>query len=135
MHRGFDANVAASEAYRGNDPLSRLRRFLAGHMRIAVSLLKSHQIYTRDWRSLSEDRFRTIRGKRAAYEQYLAGLLAAAQQAGQVRGDMDSRLLALAMLSSLNSVHIWYRGGGTFSADTVAGTYCSIVLEGIVRQP
>ena len=42
---------------------------------------------------------------------------------------------ALAMLSSLNSVHIWYRGGGTFSADTVAGTYCSIVLEGIVRQP
>jgi hypothetical protein len=37
VHRGFDANVALSEAYRDNDPLGRLRRFLAGHMRIAVS--------------------------------------------------------------------------------------------------
>jgi TetR/AcrR family transcriptional regulator, cholesterol catabolism regulator len=133
VHRNFEANMAACEADNETDPLDRLRGFLAGHMRVAMSLLKSHQIYTRDWRSLSEDRFRTIRGKRAAYEDYLAGLLAAAQQAGQVRSDAESRLLALSMLSSLNSVHIWYRDGGKFSADTVADTYCSMVLQGIMR--
>lgn len=133
VHREFEANVASCDTFPDRDPLQRLRAFLAGHMRVAMSLLKSHQIYTRDWRSLSEDRLRAIRGKRASYERYLAGLLRASQKAGQVRADVDPRLLAYSVLSALNSVHIWYRADGEFSADTVAEVYCSMVLDGIVR--
>lgn len=134
VHREFEANVAASEGDQGLDPVSRLRAFLAGHMRVAMSSLKSHQIYTRDWRSLSEERLRAIRGKRAAYERYLAGLLSAAQRSGQVRGDVDARLLAYSMLSALNSVHVWYRADGGYSADIVSDVYCSMIMDGIVTH-
>jgi AcrR family transcriptional regulator len=133
VHRMFESNVVACEALDAG-LLDRLRSFLAGHMRVAMSELKYHQIYTRDWRSLSEDRCRAIRGKRGEYERYLAGLLEKAQKAGQVRADIDCRLLAMSILSALNSVHIWYRTDGEFSAATVVDAYCSIVLDGIVMR-
>jgi AcrR family transcriptional regulator len=132
LHRDFEANVAACDSKAGLDPLDRLREFLAGHMQVAMSKLKTHQIYTRDWRALSAERLTTIRGRRAAYERYLAGLLGAAQRDGKVRADVDCRLLAWSMLSALNSVHIWYRDDGEFSAAAVADVYCSMVLDGIV---
>jgi TetR/AcrR family transcriptional regulator, cholesterol catabolism regulator len=133
VHRTFESNMLACEASDA-DPLGRLRTFLVGHMRVAMSELEYHQIYTRDWRSLSEDRCRAIRGKRDEYERYLAGLLEKAQKAGQVRADIDSRLLAMSILSALNSVHTWYRADGEFSAATVADTFCSVVLDGVVMR-
>lgn len=131
IHRLFESNVAACEAL-GAPPIDRLRSFLAGHMRITLSELEYHQVYTRDWRSLSEERYRAVRGQRDEYERYLAVLLEKAQKAGQVRADIDCRLLAMSILSALNAVHGWYRPGGEFAAATVADTYCSLVLEGVV---
>ena len=133
VHGMFEENVLACEMSDAR-PLDRLRSFLAGHMRVALSELTFHQIYTRDWRSLSEDRYLAIRAKRDEYERYLAGLLAKAQKAGLVRVDTDCRLLAMSMLAALNSVHSWYRADGEFSAATVADAYCSMVLEGIVQR-
>ena len=133
VHKTFESNVLGCESLDA-DPLERLRVFLAGHMRVAMSELEYHQIYTRDWRSLSEDRWQAIRGKRDEYERYLAGLLEKAQKAGQVRADIDSRLLAMSILSALNSVHTWYRADGEFSAATVADTFCSVVLDGVVMR-
>ncbi len=131
VHRLFESNVAACEAL-GAPPLDRLRSFLAGHMRVALSELEYHQVYTRDWRSLSDERCRAVRAQRDEYERYLAALLEEAQKAGQVRADIDSRLLAMAILSALNAVHGWYRPGGEFPASTVADAYCSMVLDGVV---
>lgn len=131
VHALFESNVAACEALDA-PPLGKVRSFLAGHMRITLSRPEYHQVYTRDWRSLSEERYRSVRGKRDEYERYLAGLLEKAQKAGQVRADADCRLLALSILSALNAVHGWYRPDGEFSAATVAGAYCSLVLDGIV---
>jgi AcrR family transcriptional regulator len=131
VHRMFESNVVDCEEF-DTDPLDRLRSFLSGHMRVALSELKYHQIYIRDWRSLSADRRHDIRSKRGEYERYLAGLIEKAQKAGQVRADLDSRLLALSILSALNSAHLWYRADGEFSAATVAAAYCSVVLDGMV---
>jgi TetR/AcrR family transcriptional regulator, cholesterol catabolism regulator len=133
VHSIFESSMSASRASDAG-PLDRLRIFLNGHMQVALSELKFHQIYTRDWRSLSEDRYLSIRAKRDEYERYLAGLLEKAQKAGLVRADADCRLLAMSILAALNSVHFWYRADGEFSAATVADAYCSMVLEGIVQR-
>jgi TetR/AcrR family transcriptional regulator, cholesterol catabolism regulator len=133
VHRTFESNVLACEASDA-DPLGRLRTFLAGHMCVAMYELEYHQIYTRDWRSLRADRCQAIRGMRDEYERYLTGLLEKAQKAGQVRADIDSRLLAMSILSALNSVHTWYRADGEFSAATVADAFCSVVLDGVVMR-
>jgi TetR/AcrR family transcriptional regulator, cholesterol catabolism regulator len=133
VHGMFEENVLACEASQAG-PLDRVRSFLAGHMRVALSEMKFHQIYTRDWRSLSEEKYLAVRAKRDEYERYLAGLLAKAQKPGLVRADTDCRLLAMSILAALNSVHFWYRADGEFSAATVADTYCAIVLEGIVQR-
>jgi AcrR family transcriptional regulator len=131
VHHLFERNVAACEELDA-PPLDRLRSFLAGHMRVAMSELTYHQTYTRDWRSLTPEHYRVIRGKRDEYQRYLVGLLEEAQKAGNVRADADARLLALSILSALNSVHTWYRPDGEFPAETVANAYCSLILDGIL---
>lgn len=133
IHRLFEQNVAACEELDA-PPFERLESFLAGHMRVAFSELKYHQVYTHDWRSLGRERYRTIRAKRDQYQRYLADLLREAQKTGDVREDIDPRLLAMSVLSSLNSVHGWYRPDGEFSAVTVAKAYCALVLEGLAGR-
>lgn len=133
IHRLFERNVADCAAFDA-PPLERLRGFLAGHMRVAMTEVRHHQIYQHDWRSLSREHYLAIRRKRDAYQRYLADLLEAAQKAGHVRTDIDCRLLAMSVLSMLNSVHTWYRPEGEFSADAVAASYCDLVLRGVVGE-
>lgn len=133
VHTLFERNVAEVEAA-GEDPLPRLRRFVAGHMQVALSALKQHQIYSHDWRSLSAQRRATIQRKRDEYQAYLAGLLRSAQDTGEVRADIDARIMSISVLSMLNSVHVWYREGGGATAAEVIDVYCAIVLGGVLTR-
>ncbi|MQA94878.1 MAG: TetR family transcriptional regulator [Streptosporangiales bacterium] len=133
VHTLFERNVADVEAAAG-EPLSRLRRFVRGHMQVALSALKQHQIYSHDWRSLNAERRAVIQRKRDEYQAYLAGLLRTAQRTGEVRADIDARLMSISLLSMLNSVHVWYREGGGASADEVIDVHCTIVLDGVLTH-
>lgn len=133
VHTLFERNVAEVEAA-GEDPLPRLRSFVRGHMHVALSALKQHQIYSHDWRSLSADRRAVIQRKRDEYQAYLAGLLRAAQRTGEVRSDIDPRIMSISTLSMLNSVHVWYREGGGATAEEVIDVYCAITLDGLLAR-
>jgi len=134
VHERFDTNVAACDALNAA-PYGRLTAFLAGHFDVACSALEYHQIYSRDWRSLGPERYREIRAKRDAYQRYLTGLLADAQADGRVRADVTPRLLAITVLTMLNSMHTWFRPDRGFTAADVHAAYVGVVLTGITTAP
>lgn len=134
IHARFDANQAACERLVA-PPFDRLVAFLDGHLRAASSALAFHRIYSRDWRSLSPERYQVIRKRRDGYEEYLADLIAAAQHDGSVRGDADPRLLSKTLLAMLNSLHTWFRPGRAFAAGDVTAAYLGVVLSGIATPP
>lgn len=130
IHVRFDANRRAAEALDA-EPYDRLVAFLTGHIQVAMQALEHHIIYSRDWRSLSPQRYQTIRDKRDAYERYLGGLLADAQQTGRVRGDLDPQLLSITVLTMLNSLHTWFKVGKGYTDADVSEAYVGVVLHGI----
>lgn len=129
IHARFDANRAACERLDAR-PYERLRAFLDGHVQVALSALEYHRIYSRDWTTLSPERYRVIRKRRDAYEEYLADLIAAAQAEGRVRDDVDPRLLSITVLAMLNSLHTWFKPGRAFTAAEVTAAYLGVVLTG-----
>lgn len=130
IHQRFDANLKAVEAL-DVPPYERLLAFLTGHLQVALSALEYHIIYSRDWRSLSPHRYQAIRDRRDTYQSRLAGLLAAAQEAGRVRTDVDPTLLAITALTMLNSVHMWFKPGRGYTEADVRDAYLGVVLHGI----
>lgn len=130
IHQRFDANLKAIDEL-DVPPYDRLLAFLTGHLQVALSALEYHIIYSRDWRSLSPHRFQTIRDRRDTYQSRLADLLAAAQEAGRVRADVDPKLLAITALTMLNSVHMWFKPGRGYADDDVRDAYLGVVLHGI----
>lgn len=130
IHARFDANRQAAEALDAA-PYDRLTAFLTGHLQVAVSALEYHIVYSRDWRSLSPDRYQTIRDRRDTYQRYLGELLAGAQRAGRVRDDLDPQLLSITVLTMLNSLHTWFKAGRGYSGADVSRAYLGVVLNGI----
>lgn len=73
--------------------------------------------------------------KRRALTVRLAALVAAAQQAGQVRDSADARTLARLIFGMINSLAVWYypaRGG---DVEALADTVVDMAFRGIAVEP
>tara|TARA_R100000005_G_scaffold96451_1_gene83440 strand:- start:6043 stop:6744 length:702 start_codon:yes stop_codon:yes gene_type:complete len=69
----------------------------------------------------------------SAYEEFWLNLLAAAQNAGEIRADLDARLTRTILLSAINSALDWYRPDGK-SVDEIADIFFKL-LEGGILTP
>lgn len=71
------------------------------------------------------------REERREYEQDWRVLLRAAQEAGEIHGGVDLRLMRLFLLGGLNWTIEWYQDGGAASIDTIAESCCRGLFEGV----
>ncbi len=70
--------------------------------------------------------------RRRAFDGRLAGLVAAAAAAGQIRNDIDPRMVSRLLFGMINSIHEWYRPGGRSSTRrAVVDATTSICLDGL----
>lgn len=77
---------------------------------------------------------RAALARRRAFDTFVAGLVAAARDAGVVRGDVEAGLAGRLLFGMVNSISEWYRpgaGGDAALADAVAG----IALDGLRARP
>ena len=71
---------------------------------------------------------------RDAYSDYWLVLLDAAQQAGELRAEVDLHLARTFVLGALNSALDWYKPQGK-RAEDVAEQFSMLVTSGIFKQP
>ncbi|MDQ3945058.1 MAG: TetR/AcrR family transcriptional regulator [Actinomycetota bacterium] len=62
---------------------------------------------------------------------YLARLLRAAQEAGEIRADVDLSVIRMLIFGALNWAVEWYQPGGRVSAEEVAAEFMAMVFEGL----
>lgn len=103
------------------DPLAALRAFAEDHVRVAVANLPYVTVYLLYFFALSPRRQRPIVASRDAYDTSLRAIIERARDAGATRPDVDPRLSALAIFGMLNWLIVWYRPGGRFGVDEIAG--------------
>jgi hypothetical protein len=72
---------------------------------------------------------------RDEYESTLKGLIEEAQEAGDLRSDVDAKYLTLALLSVINWTIFWLRPNGRLTPEQLADLLSDIYLQGAGTRP
>jgi AcrR family transcriptional regulator len=77
------------------------------------------------------DAERAALARRRAFDRRLAALVQEAVDAGEVRADLDPRLVTRLLFGAVNGVVEWFRPGGAHTAQDVADVLVAMVLDGL----
>lgn len=72
--------------------------------------------------------------RRRQFDRLVSELIAEAQRDGDLRDDLDPRLVSRLIFGMSNSVVEWYRSGSALSADAIVNAIETIVSEGITAK-
>lgn len=72
-------------------------------------------------------------GQRRTFDNKLSALVKAAIAEGDVRSDLDPRLVTRLLFGMVNSVAEWFRPGGNHGAQEVADTLAVLAFKGLLR--
>ena len=115
-----EADVSAGEKVRG---------LLRGSIEVLCSDPKSVALLLR-LRGNSEVE-RSALERRRILTRSVIPLVAAAQEEGAIRSDVDAALLTRMIFGMVNSTSDWYEPGGRIDADELAVTFESVVFGGL----
>lgn len=74
---------------------------------------------------------RAALARRRRFDKRVTALIEAAQQAGELRSDVDPRVAERLLLGMVNSIVEWYRPGGRESASRLADDVVALALGGL----
>jgi AcrR family transcriptional regulator len=126
-----DVTAAISEV---RDPLERIRALMRAHLESMLRDQDEHSTTLSEMHSLSPERFSRLLALRHGYEDLVRSVLADAQAAGAIRGDIDVKYLCLSLLGLLNRVLVWYRRRGVLSPAQLGNLLSAILLGGIAKS-
>ncbi|WP_285724306.1 TetR/AcrR family transcriptional regulator [Psychromicrobium xiongbiense] len=76
---------------------------------------------------------REAMGRRRDFDRAVAQLVAAAQEEGTLRTDVDPRTITRLLFGTINSMVEWYKPGGPISASQLADNVIAIAFQGLHR--
>ncbi len=117
----------ASESVSATD---RLRRMIRAHVRVVTHHLDDATVFFHEWRFLSPERRDEVASQRDRYEAAFRRVIEHGIASGEFR-QVDPKLAALAVLSSVNWVYQWYRPEGPLSPEQVADGFADLLLRGL----
>ncbi|MCW3062986.1 MAG: TetR/AcrR family transcriptional regulator [Solirubrobacterales bacterium] len=120
-------DVAAMDA----PPLERLAAYVRGHVEFNLRNLSKVAVYYHDFALLDPGRREVIIAQRQLYEELVIGLIADAQEAGEVDAGLDAHVAAYSALGMVNWVYTWYRPAGGRRASELAELIAEIVVGGL----
>lgn len=112
-------------------PLDRLRFVLAGAVHVLVDRLPSVTLLL-NVRGNSDVERRALE-RRRDFDHRVTALVQAAQDAGEVRSDVNGAVATRLLFGMVNSLTEWYRPGGEIDADTLASDILHVALDGLGR--
>src|SRR5690606_3989999 len=108
VDRAAQAFVREAEAVPDDlPPDERLRRLIAGHLRVITTGLDHATVFFQDWVHLSPERREQMVRRRDAYQERFRRAIADGVEQG-VFGVADVDLATLLVLSAMNFVYQWY---------------------------
>ncbi|MGD1066875.1 MAG: TetR/AcrR family transcriptional regulator [Vulcanimicrobiaceae bacterium] len=131
LSRALDALFAilAEPDTQGGRALARLRLIVTRVAETTLRLLPELTVLFRA-RGTSKSE-RTALERRREFDRVVTDLVRAAQREGDLRADLDPRLVVRLVFGMSNSVVEWYRPGGMLGAEHVTATVVGMVFEGI----
>jgi AcrR family transcriptional regulator len=76
-----------------------------------------------------------LRGLGQRYQDAVFSVVEEGRGSGELRTDIDGRMLTFAVIGAVNWLHRWYVPGGRLSATEIGEQFARILLEGAVSSP
>jgi AcrR family transcriptional regulator len=134
LGRALDALFAILDEPQARDgaAAARLRHIIARVAETTLRLLPELTVLFRVHGSSKSERDAVER--RRQFDRVVTGLIREAQQAGDVRADVDARLAARLIFGMSNSVVEWYRPGSALGPESVTKAIAALVFEGLASR-
>jgi AcrR family transcriptional regulator len=131
-HSEVEAILEEVAALPGLRPLDRLQEYVRRQVEYTTRNLPKMAIYYHDVDQLSEQRHRELLRKRRVHEQFVTGVIEAAQADGDAAADLDPRMLTNLLFGSMIWIYRWYNAGGKLRPPELAEACSAFVLRGVV---
>src|SRR3954452_13136678 len=115
-------------------PLERLAAAIQAHTRSIVGFSSYASAQARIVGQLPSDLARAHRKDMRAYGDYWHALFEAAQQAGQVAGDVDLFVTRMLAFGAMNWTSEWFRATDKASIDHLADQAARLLLHGVATE-
>lgn len=125
------AEREAAAAGHANDPLATLRAVCERHAEVNAQSGTLSAVFYNDFRHLSGERKQHIVESRRRHQHRIEELLDSCQRSGKIRGGVDTRLTALAMLSLLNATNTWYHPEKDTSGESIGRFLSGLLIDGL----
>ncbi|AJT41903.1 TetR/AcrR family transcriptional regulator [Psychromicrobium lacuslunae] len=122
------SSVSSAEQHQ-NSPEQRLEQVLRGTIAVLVDKLPYVTLLLRLRGNTPMER--TALARRREFDREVAALVAAAQQNGSLRKDIDPRTAERLLFGTINSIVEWYRPGGSLTAEKLADDVIGMVFNGL----
>ena len=129
----FSAEIGTAAGSGEASAPEKLRDMIRGHVAVVTSSQKDAAVFLHEWRFLSADRRADVARRRDAYEALFRGVIDDGIAGGTFR-QVDARLTAMAMLSSLNGIATWYRPDGPLTADQIADQHADLFVHALEKD-
>lgn len=108
----------------------RLRQMMRAHVAVVTSAQRDAAVFLHEWRFLAGERRAAIADRRDAYEALFRKVIGEGIESGEFVAN-DSRMTAMAILSSLNGIASWYRSDGERTPEQIADDFADLFLRGL----
>lgn len=125
---GLEAVLDESASQIG-EPADRLAFVLRSAVHVLAERLPEVTLLLRVRGNTEVERAALLR--RRAFDKAMQELVREAQQAGQVRADIDARVVERLLFGMINSMVEWYRPGGAETPDGLASDVLGVALDGL----
>ena len=114
-------------------PQNKLREAMSRHLGVIAENMESATVFFHEWQHLSAAPLAAVIAWRDGIEAFYRELIAEGVRAGVYRPDLNIRMAATLVLSSVNWAYTWYRPGGPLSPLDVAVSFEEMLLGGLQR--
>ena len=134
LSRALDGlfDVLDEPASRSGAAIARLEHVLRRSVDVLVAQLPYVTVLLRVRGNTETERWALRR--RREFDRRLSALVQAAIDDGDVRADLDPRIVTRLLFGAVNSIIEWYRPGGRDDAGKVADALVSIAFDGLRRD-
>jgi AcrR family transcriptional regulator len=135
LDRALDALFAVTEepGATSGPAIDRLEHVVRGSVRVLAAELPFVTLLLRVRGNSAVERAALAR--RRAFDRVVTGLVREAEEAGEVRPDVDPSVTSRLLFGTVNSLTEWYRPGGGLSADALADALVTTTFEGLRARP
>lgn len=109
----------------------RLGQAITAHVTLIADHLDELSVFLHEMKALDTKRREILQAKSARYEHIFRDILHDGIRTQEFAG-IDPRLARYLILSACNWIYNWYRPEGSYSPETIAASFTSMILHGML---